>query len=281
MLRSEFVLEVIAPKQARMHVLQHGERHEPGSLCGGVRALTARVGRMIVIAGGLALMALLATAGLAAASDPVVTLPDAPLTSPGQTSSLEAPVLLEPSLTGAVTEPLEPGPTGDLEPALTPVLDGLPVDPVPTARTLLAPLTELVADQPPDVRDVVTLVLGPAVQTLRGPSEHADLPTTADQLPSSSHSLAIDRVGTVDSTGIIRPAGDCVRYREHVSASVVVPRIAAGAGGPECSNLITDLNPFAAVLAALAAGGAGAWILALRMPLNPTGIWLATPVPPG
>jgi hypothetical protein len=318
---------------------------------------------MIVIAGGLALMALLATAGVAAASDPVVTVSDALLTSSGQTSGLEVTEPSEPSLTVEVTEPSEPSLTVEVtepsepsltvevtepsEPSLTvevaptqaPIPGGLPVDPMPTLETLATPLTDLVADEPPagalpdagtlvgtlpqvdslaipstdavshelldateDARDVVTSLSGHATQSLRERLEVMDQPTTADRspsLPSSSRSLAIDGWGryaaegqpaqpapatetAVDSTGISRPpTAGCAWNPGELLASVVVPRVPAGPGGSECSDSITDLNPFDAVLAALAVGGAGARILVLRMPENPTGVWLAAPVPPG
>jgi hypothetical protein len=325
------------------------DQRRPGSLRP-ASALPARLGRMILLASGLALMALLATAGVAAATDPVVTVSDVPLTSSEQIPGLEAPDSSEPSLTVEVTEPWEPSLTVEVtepsEPSLTveppptpiPVLSVPTVDPIQPLQTLPAPLTELVADEPPagalqdagtlvgtlaqldgaipstdavshelldaaeDARDVLTPLSGPVVETLREPLEVTDQPTPADRspsLPSSSRSLAIDGWGRsaadgqpaqpaaasgtlVDSTGLSRPpAAGCAWYVGEVLASLVIPRAAAAPGGSECSNSITDLNPFAAVLAALALGGAGARVLALRMPRNPTGVWLAAPVPPG
>jgi hypothetical protein len=285
----------------------------------------------MLISGGLALMALLATAGQVAASDPVPSEPSltVEVTEPSEPSlTVEVTEPSEPSVTVEVTEPSEPSVTVE-------VPGGLPVEPVPAPLTLLAPLTELVADQAPagaipdadeivatlpldrletpstdalshellnateDVRDVVTPLLGPALEILPERPEDAQQPTAADRSPSFSRSAAADGWGTyaadgqpvqpatalataVHSTDIVLPlAAGCAWYPEEVLASVVVPRVAAGPGGSECSNSITDLNPFAALLAVLAAGGAGARILALRMPRSPTGIWLAAPVPPG
>jgi len=306
---------------------------------------------MILLAGGLALMALLATAGVAAATDPLVTVSDVPLTSSEQVPGLEAPEPSEPSLTVEVTEPSEPSLTVEVtepsEPSLTveppstpaPILGELPVDPMPPLQALPAPLPEPLPDEPPagalpdagsligtlpqidslaipstdavthelldateDPRDVVAPLFEPAVQMLRERTALTDWPTSAirsPSLPSSSRSLAIDGWGRsaaggqpaqpaaasgtlVDSTGLSRPpAAGCAWYVGEVLASLVIPRAAAAPGGSECSNSITDLNPFAAVLAALALGGAGARVLALRMPRNPTGVWLAAPVPPG
>jgi hypothetical protein len=306
---------------------------------------------MIVIAGGLALMALLATAGVAAATDPLVTVSDVPLTSSEQVSGFEAPDSSEPSVTvegiepsePSVTvegiEPSEPSVTVEPPPTPTPVLGVPTVDPMPPLQALPAPLPEPLPDEPPagtlpdagsligtlpqldslaipstdpvshelldaaeDARDVLTPLSRPVVEILREPLEVTDRPTPADRspsLPSSPRSLAIDGWGRyvangqpaqpaaasatlVDSTGLSRPpAAGCVWYAGEVLASVVIPRAAAAPGGSECSYSITDLNPFAAVLAALALCGAGARVLALRMPRNPTGVWLTAPVPPG
>ncbi|MGH2356482.1 MAG: hypothetical protein ACRDGJ_00535 [Candidatus Limnocylindria bacterium] len=83
----------------------------------------------------------------------------------------------------------------------------------------------------------------------------------------------------IDSTSIIE--SDLVDGGWYGLVASVVPRVIGGSGEAESGTSTTDLYPLAAVLAALAAGGAGWRIFAVRMPPLPTGIRLAAPVPPG
>jgi hypothetical protein len=341
----------------------------PGSLPRAASALQARLGRKLAVSSVLALVTVLATAGLALAADPAGAVVEAPTTpdasepilsvevvEPSEASiNVEVAPTLEASLSAEVAPTLEASLSAEVAPTLeaslsaevaptpevnvavepavpTPVPGGLPVEPVPPLDAVLAPVTEVVADQDPagslldaeelvalppldplslpdtdavtptlidaieDAEDVVSSPIRPALQTLREAPEPAQ-PATAAHRPSF-RSPAIDGWGVfavggdpaqrdsalstpINPTSVIRlPAPAEGWYPGGVRAPGVVPRVAGGSGG-SAGNSSTDPNPVAAVLAALAAAIAGWRILALRMPPNPTGIWLAAPVPPG
>jgi len=318
----------------------------PGSLRRAASALQARLGRKLAVSSGLALVTVLATAGLALAADPAGVVVEAP-TTPDASEPIVSVEVVEPSeasidvevaptLEASLSAEVAPTPEVNVavEPAVpTPVPGGLPVEPVPPLDAVLAPVTEVVADQDPagslldaeelvalppldplslpdtdavtpklldaieDAEDVVSSPIRPALQTLREAPEPAQ-PATAAHRPSSVRSPAIDGWGVfavggdpaqrdsalatpINPTSVIRlPAPAEGWYPGGVRAPGVVPWVAGGSGG-SAGNSSTDPNPLAAVLAALAAAIAGWRILALRMPPNPTGIWLAAPVPPG
>ena len=250
-----------------------------GSPPDAVSPLWARTATKIVIACGLALIALLASSSLAAASDPsgavadLATQAGTETTSPQSASSepevtastepslsaevtassepevtastepslsaevtassepslsAEVTVSSEPSLSAEVTSSTEPGVTGSREPSLSlgveppkaPAAGEPPVEPPPSPDTLLAPVTELVADQlaapelpdptefvapstpfdnlpllstdtpevlgiadlgaSEDAGEVVAALLAPAAQTSGEPMDGTDGPGTAD-----------------------------------------------------------------------------------------------------
>jgi hypothetical protein len=319
----------------------------PGSLRRAASALQARLGRKLAVSSGLALVTVLATAGLTLAADPAGAVVEAPTTLDAaepivsvevvEPSEASMNVEVAPTLEASLSAELAPTPEVNVtvEPALpTPVPGGLPVEPVPPLDAVLAPVRDVVADQDPaaglpdaeevvalppleapslprtdavmprlldaieDAEDVASSPVWPAVQVLREAPEPAQPATAADRPPSAAGPLAIDGLGEfavggdpaqrdpalatpINPTSIIRlPAADEARSRGGVRAPGVVPRVAGGSGGSG-GNSSTDPNPLAAVLTALAAGIAGWRILALSWPPNPSGIWLAAPVPPG
>jgi hypothetical protein len=241
-----------------------------------------------------------------------VTEPTEPSVSVEVSEPSEASLSVEVAPTPEVNVSAEP-------PAPAPVPGGDPVGPVPPPEALIAPVTELVADlsptdvlpdadelvalpplEPPSLpgTDAITPKLLDAIEDARGAVSSSAVPTAADRLPSDARSVAIDGWSVVVVAGdpaqrdsgpgtSINPAGiiglsgaDDGLNRGGVRAPGVVPPVAPLSSGTS-GNSITDLYPFAAVLATLAAGGAGGWILSLRAPPNPSGIWVAAPVPPG
>jgi hypothetical protein len=338
-----------------LHVWELRRLRKVGSLRRAARALPAGFVRKLAISSGLALVALLATADLAAASDPIDASSEALPASSAQTPILEAPEP-EPSPSVEVTEPAEakaslsvevtdpaeaslsvevaPTPEANVtvEPVVpTPGVGGLPVGAVPPLDAVLAPVTEVVAGQDPvgglpegeglvalppleapslpgtdavtprlidaieDTEEVLSSRAWPAVQFLIEASELAEPAAAADRPRPSARPPAIDgwvvfavdgdpaqgdsALATPINVASI-PAADEGWYRGGVRAPSNVPRVVSGSGG-SAGTSSTDLNPLAAVLAALAAGSAGWRSLALRVPPNPSGLWLAAPVPPG
>jgi hypothetical protein len=156
-------------------------------------------------------------------------------------------------------------------------------------------VTPRLIDTIEDTEEVLSSRAWPAVQFLREASELAEPAAAADRPRPSARPPAIDgwvvfavdgdpaqgdsALATPINVASI-PAADEGWYRGGVRAPSNVPRVVSGSGG-SAGTSSTDLNPLAAVLAALAAGSAGWRSLALRVPPNPSGLWLAAPVPPG